>query len=432
VLALPRRDLLFILSTDWSAKGQSAVLSQVWPDGNERVVAYASRSNSAAEQNYASYKGEMCAAVWGVEYYQYWLTGRKFKLITDHQPLAYLMKSQKLTGLYFRWACRLSEFDPEIVYRPGSTNVADLPSRFPLPKTDEDWMEFKSDVDYFGAERPAVAFAHVMHTLAPQAGGAPEQLESFEPQLSAVAEFEVPPDVQSELQRQAYALDVQSREMYPDVFDDRPVMQLLKTGELPEGLERNERHRVRQRARVYSWSEAAGGQLYRLRRDGQRHLVPPAAVRAELVLQAHVTLGHAAMRRLVSALSKQYWWHDMWSMAVDVCRSCLACQQANTTFTARNPELHSLPMVAGFHRVHVDLAGPFEESYDKCKYAMIMVDSFTKWVAFVGIKDKSSASTMAALRDHWVTLFGAPAVIVADNGKEWLGVYQDFCQESGI
>jgi hypothetical protein len=102
--------------------------SEVGQDGLERVIAYASRSNSSSERNYASYKGEMLAAVWGVDYFKYWLTGRPFKLITDHQPLAWLMKNDKLTGIYFRWAARLSEFDLEIVYRPGSANVADMPS----------------------------------------------------------------------------------------------------------------------------------------------------------------------------------------------------------------------------------------------------------------------------------------------------------------
>ena len=429
VLALPDANLLFILSTDWSGKGMSAILSQMGDDGLERVVSFASRSNSAAECNYASYKGEMAAAVWGVEHYQYWLTGRRFKLVTDHQPLAFLMKSQKLTGLYYRWACRLSEYDLEIVYRPGVSNVADLPSRFPMPATDADWEKFSSDADYFYAERPAVLLAQVMHVRLQAEGATPATGAEYEPSLTAVAEFDLDVDVDVRCQVLS-ALAQDSVERLPDVWNDNSTMQLLQHGILALGLARNERHRARQRSQKYVWNEHAG-QLFYVTKGGRR-LVPRPDERRALVEQAHKSLGHTAVRRLTSALFKLYWWHDLWAQAADVCRTCLPCQQANATFTAKNPELQSLPMETGFHRVHTDLAGPFAESEDGCTYVMIIVDSFTKWLVLVGLRNKQAATTMAALRDHWVCMYGAPCELVMDNGSEWEGLLADFCVESGI
>jgi hypothetical protein len=130
------------LATDWSVDGMGAVLSQIHPDGTEHPVAYASRSCNKAERNYTSYKGEMLAAVWAVEQFKYYLTGRQFTLLTDHQPLSFLMKSPNLSGIYARWALRLQEFDFTISYRPGSANAnADIISRFPLPDTDEHWEQ---------------------------------------------------------------------------------------------------------------------------------------------------------------------------------------------------------------------------------------------------------------------------------------------------
>ena len=150
VLKVPVKGLPFRLATDWSEFGFGAVLSQVYPDGSEHPVAFASRACNKHERNYASYKGEMLAAVWAVEHFRMYLLGQSFTLVTDHQPLSFLMKSQKLSGLYARWACRLQEYDITVVYRPGAANCnADGISRFPLPASDSDWEVFRESIDYF-------------------------------------------------------------------------------------------------------------------------------------------------------------------------------------------------------------------------------------------------------------------------------------------
>jgi hypothetical protein len=45
---------VFILHTNWSALGIGVILSQLDKEGNEYVIAYASRSNNKAESNYSS------------------------------------------------------------------------------------------------------------------------------------------------------------------------------------------------------------------------------------------------------------------------------------------------------------------------------------------------------------------------------------------
>ena len=48
----------FIITTDFSALGLSAILSQI-QGGHERLITCASRKTSPSEQNYSSLKGEM-------------------------------------------------------------------------------------------------------------------------------------------------------------------------------------------------------------------------------------------------------------------------------------------------------------------------------------------------------------------------------------
>jgi RNase H-like domain found in reverse transcriptase/Reverse transcriptase (RNA-dependent DNA polymerase)/Integrase zinc binding domain/PHD-finger len=138
--ALKRFDLAqpTTLHTDWSKNGIGAILSQTGQDGNEYLVACVSRSLNAHEKNYSSYEGELLAVVWSAKVLRPYLHGIRFSIVTDHQPLVWLATSQDLTGKHARWALSLMDFDFEIIHRPGIKHAnADVPSRFPLPDTDD-------------------------------------------------------------------------------------------------------------------------------------------------------------------------------------------------------------------------------------------------------------------------------------------------------
>jgi hypothetical protein len=91
--------------------GLGTVLTQCDDEGKEFVVAYASCSNNAAESHYSLYEGECLVAVWVVAHFRCYLFGTQFTLVTDHQPLKWLMESNKLTGMFARWALILQEYD---------------------------------------------------------------------------------------------------------------------------------------------------------------------------------------------------------------------------------------------------------------------------------------------------------------------------------
>jgi hypothetical protein len=79
----------FVLTTDASNDTEGAILSQ-GPMGKDLPIAYASQTLNNAERNYPTIEKELLAIVWGCKYFRQYLYGRKFTVVTDHRPLAWI------------------------------------------------------------------------------------------------------------------------------------------------------------------------------------------------------------------------------------------------------------------------------------------------------------------------------------------------------
>ena len=78
VLVFPDFACEFVLDTDASNQGISAVLSHIQSDGQEQVVTYASRLLSKAEWHYSITRKELLAVVVFLNHFRQYLFGRKF------------------------------------------------------------------------------------------------------------------------------------------------------------------------------------------------------------------------------------------------------------------------------------------------------------------------------------------------------------------
>ena len=64
------------------------------------------------------------------EWRHYLLTGKEFKIWTDHQNLCYFQKAQKLNRRQARWVTELGEYNFTMHHKPGKMNIkADILSR---------------------------------------------------------------------------------------------------------------------------------------------------------------------------------------------------------------------------------------------------------------------------------------------------------------
>ena len=116
ILARPEFELPFRLQTDANSTGLGAALTQVL-DGEERVIAYASRTVTRAERNYTVTEQECLAVVWAVNKFRAYLEGYHFEVITDHSSLRWLYGLKDPSGRLARWALQLLQYDFTITHR---------------------------------------------------------------------------------------------------------------------------------------------------------------------------------------------------------------------------------------------------------------------------------------------------------------------------
>ena len=102
LLAYPDFKKPFTLETDASIKGLGAILSQVQDDGKLHPLAYASRSLSQSEKNYANTELETLAVVWAVIHFRYYLYGNKVTVITHYAAVKTVLGTPNLNGKHAR------------------------------------------------------------------------------------------------------------------------------------------------------------------------------------------------------------------------------------------------------------------------------------------------------------------------------------------
>jgi hypothetical protein len=86
------------------------------------------------------------------------------------------------------------------------------------------------------------------------------------------------------------------------------------------------------------------------------------------------------------------------------------------------PHLQPLPIMGLGYRWSLDFAGPLPVTPRHNKYVLVMIEHFSKF----------SKGAAYSFLDRVLSCFGAPAKVLTDQGREFLGEFQTLCEQAMI
>jgi hypothetical protein len=137
IIQPPDWSLPFESMCDASDYAVGAVLGQT-KDKKHHAIAYASKTLTRPQLNYATTEKELLAIVYAINKFVSYLVGAKVIVYTDHVALKYLLTKKHAKPRLIRWILLLQEFDIEIKDKKGVENsIADHLSRMYFEKPQE-------------------------------------------------------------------------------------------------------------------------------------------------------------------------------------------------------------------------------------------------------------------------------------------------------
>lgn len=395
----------YILDTDASMNSIGAVLSQI-QDGEERVIAYASRTLSKSEKNYCVTRRELLAVVFYVKHFKAYLLGNNFLIRTDHSALQWLRKTPDPIGQQARWLEILEEYQFAIIHRPGKKHGnADAMSRRPCKQckqTDGPQQEFQiannAVAELEHADEEVLARTIII--------GEPNNVTDSPWNVSKLAELtENDPELQY-------------------------IVRMLK-----EHLERPSPNAISAydsstRAYWCQWNrlQLKDGCLYRRFWLGEDkpdlwQLIPPIEYRKVLLELCHSSLGsgHVGLRKTRAKLQTKAYWIGWQQDAYRYIRACAPCAQYKRGKPPKQGPLQTPVVGEVWARVSIDINGPHPRSRNGYRFMLTGIDSFSKWGFAIPLRHHDAVAVAGALVDKVFTVFGIPAQILSDRGPEFEG-----------
>jgi transposase InsO family protein len=422
VLAMPSNDGQYVLDTDASDIGLGAVLSQI-QDGEERVIAYASRTISKPERNYETTRKELLAVVFGLKQFRQYLLGKPFTIRTDHSALSWLRRTPEPLPQLARWLTFIEQFNYTILHRAGKKHGnADSLSR--KRSNDDDGEEQPQLQQKEAAEMKDVYITNYSITVSNE-GEADEQNRQSTPSSAKPHQSQVPTDILHQntdplAKDELAAAQVTDDDigtmlrMFSNGSQQPPIEQLLSSSETTK--------------RYWSqWNRFSliNGLLCRtfIDKNGQtkcHQALIPRSLREEAVRRCHVgmTGGHMGIKKTLDQVQQRFYWTTWKADTARICRQCQECASYHRGKLPRSAPLQPIATGAPFERLSIDLTGPHCRSNNGFIWILTCIDPFTKWVEAFPIRNKEAETVARTLVEQVFTRFGVPIAMLSDCGKE--------------
>ena len=401
ILVQPLHEGKYILDTDASNFGLGGVLSQVRPDGSEKVIGYASRTLSPAQRNYCATRRELLAVVEMTKQFRHYLLGAEFLLRVDHASLTWLLNFKEPEGMVARWIERLAEYPYVIQHRAGVKHGnADALSRCPDCQ--------RAECDDAGVTDIWEVDDALLDELTAFQG-----LTLAEIRESQVADEELSPMIQ------LMETEVNLVDKPPGWFG------------WPLATKRLWHKR--------KWMRIVNGVLCKNRRDCRTGLIFPVIVvpvelRKLVLKQLHDAqmAAHPGIRRMLWSVQRRCYWPGMSEDVVRWIHQCEKCSRRKIAPQHGRHPLQHLPAGNSFERVAMDVLETGVISGTGNRYILVVADYFTKWVEAYALPNHRAETIAKVLVENWILRFGVMRYLVSDQGRDLDGkVMRAICELMG-
>jgi len=379
ILIAPDYDRPFSLSTDASTSGLGAVLEQE-RDGQARVIAFASRVLSPAEQNYSTTEQECLAVVWALRKFRLFIDGITTTLYTDHAALQWIFEYRGSNRRLIRWVLDLQEYRPylTIQHRPGRNNApADALSR--LHEDQHSILTSSAHADITDAPQPI----NTVSTVAVSA--------------------EIRQDIIQALSSDPFFGEIVSQ--YPVRPWTCKFSRLMHNYYMQDDL---------------LFFRTSSTDFWRL-------CIPHCNVRALLVHDAHSTptAGHQGIARTYARLRQSFYWPRMAHDVHAYVSSCISCHQAKTRTNALLGALQPLPIPSDrWEIVTMDFVTGLPMTEEGFDAIFVVTCKLSKRIRLIPtFKDASAVDTASLFFSHIVKLHGLPRGIISDRDAKFTSAF---------
>ena len=393
----------FLLHTDASTEGIGAVLHQE-EDGIKHVIAYASRGLSRSEKNYPIHKLEFLALKWAVtEKFHDYLYGGEFTVMTDNNPLTYVLSSAKLDATGHRWVAQLANYRFNLKYCTGMSNsVTDALSRIQWPEVSTDVMNQVMNV-HTGVQDSVESFIYDQHAI-------PDALQEsgsnpLDQAINWVKEQDQDPVIKTvklriENQLHDSELSLQAKRLWKE----RRFLSII-SGKL-------------MRYRICSGIK-------------QWQLVLPSRYHGVALEYVHDRMGHLGRDRSLELLRERYYWVGMQKSVADYITQCDRCLRRKDYNPPRAP-LVNTQTCQPMELVCIDFL-KLDPSKGGIENVLVITDHFTKYAQAYPTKNQTACTTARVLFNNFFVHYGFPKRLHSDQGRNFESrTIQELCRLTGV
>ena len=351
-------------------------------------------------------------------------------MLTDNNPLTYILTTLNLDVLGHRWVAALARYNMSIRNLKGSDNkVADALSQI------ETWLDPNTVMELLNHAKGTGPRAEI------------EDIQVIEEEERADQEV-ILRTIQLARQDKKFC-NLRTEDWHRAQLMDPVIPHVLDWLRLPRN------NRVKLKDFLQGKVSEADCRVYSLReKDFERrdHLLfikttPPENVgtipvfvvpvnrRQVAIDMCHRNAGHQGRDQTLSLLKGWFWWPRMSTALCLSLQSCSRCKQfeAKSQLPGMEPIMCTQPM----ELVHIDYVGMEVTVSTKekpvVKNVLVVVDHFTRYVQAFVTNNHTAFTTARVLYNNFFSVFGFPQRLMSDQGTEFTSdVIAAMCKLLGI